>query len=149
MLFFSLKILRERFMSLDPKLTNPYYYMNCYPDWGYFPKSLFKAGSPYENSQIYEGTYYDFQKESTWNKLSYIPVLNIIVGIIRLMDAMDKCNSNFSSPYRETRYRLQILRGCSDILLGPVNCIIDLFVTIARIIIANSATNSTTQRAAT
>lgn len=116
--------------SIDP---NPYYYSNCFPDWGYFPKSLMKSGSPYHKSEIYSETgYYDFNKESTRNKLSYIPILNLVVGIIRLMDACE------SSRLNKTRTKLQAFRGVCDIVLGPLNAIPDLIVTLCRMHIAHT-----------
>lgn len=112
--------------------NDPFHYTNCSPDWGYFPKCLFKQGSPYETSDILtKDGYYDYEKESTWNKLSYIPLFNIFIGVLRLNEALSEGNKQVRN--------LKMIRGCTDILLGPLNVIIDLVVTIARVTIANSA----------
>jgi hypothetical protein len=123
-------------------MNKEYDSIHCCPHWGYFPESLFKNGSPYkENEQpVRNGKYYDYSKESTWNMLSLIPIINIAIGILRLTDVQgvdpevlhpDAYNA------LKTRQTLQILRGFSDIFLGPLNGIIDLVVTLARMHIAS------------
>ncbi len=107
---------------------------DCSPDWGYFPRSLIQKGSPYENAQIYMGGYYAYKKESCWNIVSYIPILNIFIGVLRLYEAI---TWEPTDEYRTLR-KLQLLRGIFDICLGPINAIVDLVITIARIRIANS-----------
>lgn len=120
---------------------------HCCPHWGYFPKSLFKTGSPYKENglPVRNGRYYDYSKESTWNMLSLIPIVNIAIGILRLADA-ERVDPNEVDPdtYKalKTRQRLQILRGFSDIFLGPLNGIVDLVITLARMHIASKTTNA-------